>query len=119
MRPKFNATGVFFCIGLLIASASVSFAQSDNATINGTVTDPSGAVIPKATVTVKNQATGAERSDVSNEAGLYSITNIPPGAYTVTVVASGFKKFESTNNKLDPSSTLQVNATLQLGSATE
>ncbi len=95
------------------------FAQSDNGTINGSVMDPSGAVVPNATVTVKNQATGSERSATANEAGVYSITNIPPGGYTVTVVASGFKRFESTNNKLDPSSTLEVNATLQLGSATE
>ncbi len=109
------------CVALAfyIPLCNLAFAQSDNGTINGTVTDPSGAVIPKATVMVKNQATGAERSDVSNEAGLYSITNIPPGAYTVTATAAGFKKFESTNNKLDPSSTLAVNAMLQLGSATE
>ena len=102
----------------IIFSISV-FAQSDNGTINGTVRDPSGATIPNATVTVKNQATGSERTATSNEAGLYSVTNIPPGVYNVTITATGFKKFESSNNKLDPSSTLEVNGSLEIGAATE
>src|SRR5436305_1435390 len=94
MGKRLLARVLSLCIALAvyIPVSNVAIAQSDNGTINGTVADPSGAVIPKATVTVKNQATGAERSEVTNEAGLYSITNIPPGAYTVTVIASGFKK---------------------------
>jgi hypothetical protein len=96
-----------------------AFGQSDNGTINGTVTDPAGAQVPNATVVVKNQASGTERTVTTNADGLYSVTNIPPGVYTVTVTASGFKKFDSTNNKLDPSSTLAVNVPLQLGTATE
>ncbi|MBV9765674.1 MAG: carboxypeptidase regulatory-like domain-containing protein [Acidobacteriaceae bacterium] len=104
---------------LPVIVATIAFGQSDNGSINGSIKDPSGAVVPNATVTVKNQATGVERSTTSNESGLYSITNIPPGGYTVSAVASGFKRFESMNNKLDPSSTLEVNATLELGSASE
>jgi hypothetical protein len=96
-----------------------AFGQSDNGTINGTVTDPAGAQVPNASVVVRNQASGNERTVTTNGEGLYSVTNIPPGVYSVTVTATGFKKFDATNNKLDPSSTLAVNVTLQLGTATE
>ncbi len=99
--------------------SSRAFGQSDNGTINGSVKDPSGASVIGATVTIKNQANGGERSTVTNGEGLYSITNIPSGTYSISVDAKGFKKFESSSNKLDPSSTLAVNATLQIGSSTE
>ncbi|MBV8897894.1 MAG: carboxypeptidase regulatory-like domain-containing protein, partial [Acidobacteriaceae bacterium] len=96
-----------------------ALAQSDNGTINGTVADPTGATVPNATVVVRDQASGTERTVTSNAEGLYSVTNIRPSVYTVTVTASGFKKFDSTNNKLDPASTLEVNVPLELGTATE
>ena len=108
---------IHFLLALMITTIVV--AQSDNGTINGSIADPSGARIAGAAVTIKNQFTGAERTAQSNSDGLYSITNIPSGTYTLTVIAVGFKTFESTNNKLDPSSTLEVNAPLQVGSAKE
>ncbi len=112
-------TGRMRPLAIFVVFSATAFAQSDNGSINGSVRDPSGAVVGSATVTVKNQATGAERTTDANNDGLYSVTNIPPGTYEVTVSAKGFKKFEATNNKLDPSSTLEVNATLQIGQNTE
>ena len=106
------ALAVVFCL-------SVAFAQSDLGSISGFVKDPSGAVIPKAQVSVKNEATGTERRTATNESGLYTVTNIPPGLYTITAEAAGFKKFEATHNKLDPSAALGVDATLTVGAATE
>ena len=106
------ALAVVFCL-------SVAFAQSDLGSISGFVKDPSGAVIPKAQVTVKNEATGTERRTATNESGLYTVTNIPPGLYTITAEAAGFKKFEATHNKLDPAAALGVDATLTVGAATE
>jgi hypothetical protein len=94
-------------------------AQSDLGTINGIVKDQSGAVVPNATVTVKNEATGTERRTTSSDAGVYTVSNIPAGNYSIIVTAAGFKKFDTTSNKLDPSSTLEVNATLTVGAATE
>ena len=110
---------LFIALALCLALPAMVFAQSDNGTINGSVKDPSGANVPDATVVVRNQSTGTERTTVSNNDGLYSVTNIPPGVYNVSVTASGFKKFDSLSNKLDPSSTLAVNAILSIGAATE
>ncbi len=112
---------VRFCLALAVclALSTIAFAQSDNGTINGTVHDPSGATVPNAQVQVTNAASGSVRTVTTNQNGLYSVTNIPPGVYNVSVTATGFKKFDSTSNKLDPASTLEVNATLQLGAASE
>lgn len=105
---------------LLVLSASLSLlAQSDNGSIVGFVKDPSGAVVPKAKVTLKNDATGLARQTTTNDAGYYVVPNLPPGNYTVTVEATGFKKFEGTGNKLDPNSTLSVDVPLQVGSASD
>jgi hypothetical protein len=98
---------------------NIAFAQSDLGSISGFVKDPSGAVVPKAQVTVKNEATGTERRTSTNEAGFYTVTNIPAGLYSVTAEASGFKKFEATHNKLDPSAALGVDVSLTVGASTE
>jgi len=86
--------------------------------ISGFVKDPSGATIPNAKVTARNQS-GLERQTATNESGFYTITNIPPGFYSISVEVAGFKKYESTNNKLDPSAALALDATLTVGAATE
>jgi hypothetical protein len=105
-------------IALLFLVSSTVLAQSDLGTIQGTVRDPSGASIPNAKVTVRNTS-GLERQATTNESGFYAVTNIPPGTYAISVEAPGFKKYESSNNKLDPSSQLGVDATLAVGAATE
>jgi hypothetical protein len=93
-------------------------AQTDLGSITGFVRDPTGAVVPGAKVTVKNQA-GLTRTSTTNESGRYTITNVPPSTYSITVEAPGFKTQTSTNNKLDPSSTLTVDVALSVGAATE
>jgi predicted heme/steroid binding protein len=109
----------FFWVALVtMLAATLAFSQSDLGSISGFVKDPSGATVPNAKITVKNQS-GLEREATTNETGYYSITNIPPGVYAVTMEAAGFKKFESTSNKLDPSATLAVDATLTVGAATD
>src|SRR5215472_7180268 len=92
----------------VVACFNVAFAQSDLGSISGFVKDPSGSVVPGAQVVVKNEATGAERPTNTNESGYYTVTNIPAGLYTVRAEAKGFKKFETTGNKLDPSAQLAV-----------
>jgi hypothetical protein len=86
--------------------------------ISGFVKDPSGAIVPRAQVVARNQ-TGLERQATTNDSGYYIITNVPPGMYSISVEAPGFKKFGSTGNKLDPSATLTIDANLTVGAATE
>ena len=104
---------------LFVMACGALFAQSDYGTVVGFVKDPSGAVVPKAKVTVRNEATGVERQTTTNESGYYVVPNLPPGRYTMTAEAAGFKKFETTTNKLDSNSTLSIDASLTVGSATD
>jgi hypothetical protein len=101
---------------LLISGAL--FAQSDLGTISGFVKDPSGGTIAGAKVTIQNKS-GVERQATTNESGYYTITNVPPGLYTVSVDVSGFKRFQSNEDKLDPSANLVVDATLSVGSSSQ
>ena len=112
LRAASLALAVFVCFG-------IAYAQSDLGSISGFVKDPSGAVVPGAQVTVKNDSTGTERNTKTNESGYYTVTNIPAGLYTVSAEAKGFKKFDTTSNKLDPSAALAVDVTLTVGQATE
>ena len=114
-NPKRNAV-VVVCLGLLFAG--MLWAQSDLGSISGYIKDPSGATVPKASVTVQNLS-GVSRKVTTNSSGFFSVTNIPPGVYTVTVEAAGFQTYRSSDNKLDPSGRLQVSATLTLGAATQ
>src|SRR4051812_50205984 len=76
---------------LVCALASLVFAQSEigGATLNGTVTDPSGAAIPNAKVTITNTATGVTRTLNTNEAGLFKFTPLPLRTHDMTVEAGG------------------------------
>ena len=94
-------------------------AQSDVGSITGFVHDPTGAVVPNASVTVKDEATGTERKVTTNNDGVYTVTNIPSAFYTVSVDAPGFKKSQTLHSKLDPNSTARVDVTLAIGQATE
>ena len=75
---------------VLFALSSVAFAQTETGQITGRVSDPNGAVVPGATVNVKSVDTGAERTATTDEEGVYTITNLQPGLYDVTVQAANF-----------------------------
>ena len=80
---------------LLILLAPGLRSQTTNGSIEGTVSDPSGAVIPGATVTARNLDTALTVTVKTTDAGLYSIPNLPPGNYsTVVDGGSGLKKYE-------------------------
>jgi len=89
----------FIWILALIAVLSISgrYASAQvSATVSGTVTDPSGAVVPDAAVTVVNEATGDVRPTQSNKAGVFAMPNLIPGSYSVKVTAKGFAPKELT-----------------------
>jgi Carboxypeptidase regulatory-like domain/TonB dependent receptor-like, beta-barrel len=87
--------------------------------ILGRVTDPSGAAIPDANVTVTNQNTAFKRTVHSDSSGAYTVNGIGSGLYTVIVVKTGFKTYVHTDLHLTASSALQINVTLQLGKVTQ
>src|SRR5262249_11264137 len=78
---------------LVVGAAAQSLVSGD---ITGVVSDPSGAVIPNATVTLKNAGTGQTQSTTTNPSGGYRFSLLSPGQYTVTVNASGFQNAERT-----------------------
>jgi hypothetical protein len=105
---------------LLLCTSLITFAQSDLSTITGVIKDASGSTVPGAKVSVRNEATGVERQTTSSESGTFSVTNLPSGLYTVTVEKQGgFKKFETTGNKLDANVPLAVDVKLEVGAVTE
>ncbi|MGO4516262.1 carboxypeptidase regulatory-like domain-containing protein [Terriglobus sp. 2YAB30_2] len=109
---------MFFLI--LISSIGISAAQAvDSQQISGTVTDPSGAAVPQADVTVINEATGVSRAVKSNDDGNYVVLNLPVGIYTVTTTIAGFKKSVLTGVHVDVGSKPSVPVELALGQATE
>ncbi len=110
----------FMTVMLLALSASVAaFAQGTTSTIAGSVTDQNGAVISGASVTVKNNGTGAEFKVSSSGSGAYSVPSLGSGVYTVTVEAQGFKKAVVQDVKLDVGVPSTVNVTLEIGAASE
>ena len=86
---------------VLLAATGLS-AQTFRGTILGTVTDPSGAVIAGAKVTVKNVGTGLERTTETSADGSYSLPELPIGTYTVTVSQAGFQTFVATGVASSP-----------------
>src|ERR1039457_1883755 len=88
MRRSIVIYVAFFVVMAVMASSA--FAQSETGTITGTVTDPTGAVVPNAKITVKSSTTGSVRTITTNASGSYTITNLQPAEYTVTAEVAGF-----------------------------
>ena len=88
-------------------------------TLQGSVTDATGAIIPGAQVTATLLATGETQQQKTTGAGFYSISSLKPGVYSITVVAAGFEKFVQNNVNLDALQVFGVNAKLQPGATTE
>src|SRR5215469_14009009 len=105
-------------IGLLFWVAT-AFAQTETGSIGGFVKDPTGGLIPKAKVTLKDEGTGAVHALATDNAGYYVAPNLPPGMYTMTAEAAGFKRFESEHNRLAPNTALSLDANLAVGTETE
>jgi hypothetical protein len=104
---------------LLCACAVLLPAQSTFGSFVGTVTDPGAAVVPGAIVTAKNLDTGATRSTLTGDTGDYTLVNIEPGAYEITVEARGFTRALFANLSLPSRQTMRVNAMLTVSSQSE
>ncbi|HLV02644.1 MAG TPA: carboxypeptidase-like regulatory domain-containing protein, partial [Acidobacteriota bacterium] len=101
---------------LLWALLSIQLlAQVGQGTITGRVTDPSGAILPGAEVTLTNQATGISRSHVTNDVGEYTFTNLPPAGYQISVSLPGFKTSIVRDVTLFVNDTVRVDVRLEVG----
>src|SRR6266446_5835724 len=103
----------------LTMAASPAYAQVSGATLSGTVTDPSGAAIAGAKVTITNTATGISRDATADSAGLYAAPNLLPGPYEVTVGASGFSTTKQSGITLTVGAQQTLNVALKIGEASQ
>src|SRR6202030_2519302 len=93
--------------------------QVQNGQFEGTVTDPTGAAIANAKVTVTNNATGLSLAATTNSSGSYTVKEVPPGIYKVAAEAPGFKKLENNGVTANAGTISRVDVKLQLGKASE
>ncbi len=116
-----NSNGLFVVIAFLAAILSFppAHAQNINASVSGTVKDPSGAVIPNAEISLKSLATGAVFKITTNESGLFRFPNLQAGAYELTVSAKGFRDFVQRGISLSINDTVTINVPLEVGQANQ
>lgn len=101
--------------GMAVIYSPAAFGQGGTGAINGTITDTSGAVIPKARVTLTNTANGAERSSLSNETGTYVFPGVIPGTYTLACSAEGFMSSKIEALKIEVNQTVTQDFSLSVG----
>ena len=104
-------------VAALLATSS-ALAQS-TATLQGTVTDTKGAVLPNATVVVRNRSTSSERTTQTDDAGIYQLAALPPGVYSVEVRIQGFKTQVADSVTLEVAKTAVQNFQMDVGAISE
>ena len=110
---------VLMFVGLWLSFPARTYAQVSTATINGTIQDTSGAVVPGATVTLHNIAQNIDRTVTSNSVGYYVIENIIPGSYNLSAGKSGFTTAQQSDITLVVNQTATINLTLSPGVVTQ
>ena len=109
-----------FILAFLILSAAASLhAQTTNGSIEGSVTDPSGGAVAGASVTARNMDTGLTQATTTTQAGIYSLPNLPPGRYSVTVEAPNLKKYAQEGVTVTTGTAISLNIPMQLGAVSE
>lgn len=118
MKSAKEIIGTFLATFFLLASPQL-YAQLATATINGTVRDSSGAVVPKATIVLQNIATGVKQSTSTNSVGSYVIPGILPGQYTLEASKGGFKTARQKPFTIYVNQTATFDFTLSVGQTTQ
>lgn len=114
----FSHRWLLVAVMTLSIAGGPAFAQGLTA-VTGVVSDPTGAVIPGVEVTVTNSATGVTRTAITNEAGFYSITQLPPGTYSVRAELAGFKATQVSSVPLPVNETVSLSLKLEIGALTD
>ncbi|HTF62826.1 MAG TPA: carboxypeptidase-like regulatory domain-containing protein, partial [Edaphobacter sp.] len=112
---RFNIRTVLMVMVCLLVTATSILAQSDTSSISGTVTDTSGALVPSAQITIHNNATLSDRTIESNENGVFTLTNLPAGDYSVRVTKTGFQTSTLNEVHLDPSIGRRIDIAMKVG----
>ena len=114
------ATGLLMLLACCVLLRPIgASAQEFRGTISGLVTDPTGAVVPGASVEVKEVNTGSINHTISDNAGQYVLPFLPPGEYTITVEKAGFENTARSNITLEGQAHLIINLALKIGSAAQ
>ncbi|MCX6613064.1 MAG: carboxypeptidase-like regulatory domain-containing protein [Acidobacteria bacterium] len=103
-------------LALSALSATAAFSQASSATINGTLRDSSGSIIPGAALVLRNPSTSVETRSVSNESGYYAFLNILPGQYTLEVSKAGFRTNKLSQFTLAVNQTATIDVVMEVGS---
>jgi hypothetical protein len=119
MAKRLRNLGCALALITLLPWTATAWAQAGTAAVVGTVTDVQGAVLPGATVTLTNTATGATRTTVTNETGAYNLSALPPGVYTAQVEMSGFRLVRIEKLELLVDTSQRQDFKLEIGSVKE
>src|ERR1022692_3503748 len=118
MNLKRFYLGAFLLVTIVAVMATGAMAQS-TATVQGVVTDASGAVVPNAEVTIRNQGTGATRAEHTDSAGIYVAASLEVGTYSVQAKAAGFQTINATGIELNVGQTVTQDFRLKVSSTSE
>src|ERR1035441_2564717 len=123
-RPRMSRLQRIFLVTCMftftfIACGNLALSQSNSASLNGTVTDNSGAVVEGARITVRNVGTELTQTAVSNSSGNYGISPLPSGQYTVTVQRDGYRQIIQSGISLTVDQSATLNFALQVGKLQE
>jgi hypothetical protein len=113
----FYLASLLILLGVWVLQPPTARAQQASATVNGVVSDPSGAAVPNAQVTLTNTATAVARTTTSNNDGAYAVLNVMPGQYSIRASAKGFSAMSQTNITLEVNQTATFDFHLKVGEA--
>ena len=104
---------------LLSLTPPLAYGQLIQGSITGTVTDPSGAAVPDAEISLMNTNTGDQRASTTNAAGQFNFPTVPAGTYNVTITKEGFRAYIQEGTAIAINTTTRVDVTMQLGQVAE
>jgi hypothetical protein len=119
LKKIFSGFSLLAILAITFLSAGYAYAQVSGANLSGTITDPSGAAIAGAKVTITNKATSVTRDVTTDSAGFYSVPNLLPGPYEVTAAASGFSNAKQSDLTLSVGAQQVLNLGLKIGEASQ
>jgi outer membrane receptor protein involved in Fe transport len=119
MKKRWSNSLISLVTLLLTFVAGTSYGQTSRGTLTGIVTDNSGAVITKATVTIRQEGTNLKRQTTTNEAGVYRFDAVDLGTYSLTVQAPGFRTSDTTGVVIQAAHTTNIDVGLEVGETTQ